>query len=357
MHFVRGLIAEEVAKVFPDLVIYDDDGKPLTVRYHLLSSLLLNEVQKLQTRFEGEAGEHRKLAGRVAELEAREEAVAAQQQELAALAARLEARLDGPKWRSSTTPRKRGIEMKPITATLSRENPIRRARSTHSVALCGTAKGRSVKALRAILLATIAFALIASAATAQTSRVFVTSTTTNGNMGGLAGGDAICDAQASAASLGGTWVAWLSTSTVDAKDRLAPGSGPFVRAAGTPGTIANDIADLTDSSLAIEILNDENGNVVDTDVYTGTLSDGTAASVTCNEWTDGAGSVIFGHSNRSNGAWTERFQFSCNPQRHIFCFEVSTPAPVPAASPVGVALLAGLMLAGIAYFRLRHGTA
>jgi hypothetical protein len=41
-----GLIAEEVAKVYPDLVVYDADGQPQTVRYHLLTPMLLNELQK-----------------------------------------------------------------------------------------------------------------------------------------------------------------------------------------------------------------------------------------------------------------------------------------------------------------------
>ena len=41
-----GLIAEEVAKVFPDLVQYDQQGKPFTVRYHEINTMLLNELQK-----------------------------------------------------------------------------------------------------------------------------------------------------------------------------------------------------------------------------------------------------------------------------------------------------------------------
>jgi len=41
-----GLIAEVVAKVAPDLVQYDKAGKPFTVRYHLLTPMLLNELQK-----------------------------------------------------------------------------------------------------------------------------------------------------------------------------------------------------------------------------------------------------------------------------------------------------------------------
>ncbi len=42
-----GLIAEEVAEVFPDLVVYDDEGEPSTVKYHLLASMLLNELKRL----------------------------------------------------------------------------------------------------------------------------------------------------------------------------------------------------------------------------------------------------------------------------------------------------------------------
>jgi hypothetical protein len=40
------LIAEEVAQVFPELVVYDADGKPETVRYDVIATILLNEFQK-----------------------------------------------------------------------------------------------------------------------------------------------------------------------------------------------------------------------------------------------------------------------------------------------------------------------
>jgi hypothetical protein len=41
-----GLIAEEVAEVYPDLVAYEPDGNPYTVKYQYLTTMLLNEVQK-----------------------------------------------------------------------------------------------------------------------------------------------------------------------------------------------------------------------------------------------------------------------------------------------------------------------
>ena len=43
-----GLIAEEVAEVYPGLVVNGPDGQVETVQYHKLNAMLLNEVQKLE---------------------------------------------------------------------------------------------------------------------------------------------------------------------------------------------------------------------------------------------------------------------------------------------------------------------
>lgn len=50
-----GLIAEEVAEVYPELVVYDNNGQPYTVRYQYITTMLLNEVQKQYHRGEAEA--------------------------------------------------------------------------------------------------------------------------------------------------------------------------------------------------------------------------------------------------------------------------------------------------------------
>ena len=47
-----GLIAEEVARVYPELVGYDEEGRPQTVRYDLVNVLLLDHVQKQQHEIE-----------------------------------------------------------------------------------------------------------------------------------------------------------------------------------------------------------------------------------------------------------------------------------------------------------------
>jgi hypothetical protein len=66
-----GLIAEEVADVYPDLVAYDRDGRPETVRYHLVNALLLNEVQKQHRTIESQQTEIEGLKARLSKLEAR----------------------------------------------------------------------------------------------------------------------------------------------------------------------------------------------------------------------------------------------------------------------------------------------
>ncbi|MFI5351585.1 MAG: tail fiber domain-containing protein [Candidatus Binatales bacterium] len=56
-----GLIGEEVDRVYPELVVHDQDGKVISVRYSMLAPMLLNEVQK-------QAGQNRQLSAQVARL-------------------------------------------------------------------------------------------------------------------------------------------------------------------------------------------------------------------------------------------------------------------------------------------------
>jgi len=65
-----GLVAEEVAKIAPQLVVYDKDGAPQTVRYHFVNALLLDVVQKQQRTIARQQAEIEDLAERLAELEA-----------------------------------------------------------------------------------------------------------------------------------------------------------------------------------------------------------------------------------------------------------------------------------------------
>jgi len=75
-----GLVAEDVQKVIPDLVVRDKEGKPYSVRYDQVNAMLLNEFLK----------EHRK----VQELEKGMAAVAAQFKEQAAQIQRVSAQVE-----------------------------------------------------------------------------------------------------------------------------------------------------------------------------------------------------------------------------------------------------------------------
>ena len=66
-----GLIAEEVAKVYPELVAYDNGGQPYTVRYQYITTMLLNEVQKQYHRADAQADVIKAQEQKIDELELR----------------------------------------------------------------------------------------------------------------------------------------------------------------------------------------------------------------------------------------------------------------------------------------------
>jgi hypothetical protein len=144
---------------------------------------------------------------------------------------------------------------------------------------------------------------------------FVTSTNPGkgGDLGGLAGADAHCQSLAVAVGAGGrTWHAYLSTNTVDAKDRI--GNGPWSNAKGE--LIAQNVADLHSANnkiTAATALNEKGqapnylggtppaplAQPLQHDILTGTNEDGTASDATCNNWTDGAdATAMLGHADR-----------------------------------------------------------
>jgi hypothetical protein len=170
------------------------------------------------------------------------------------------------------------------------------------------------------VLALATLALAPGAATAQQAgpqamTFFVTSAGPGrgGDLGGIAGADAHCQALAQAVGAGGrTWRAYLSTQgagAVNARDRI--GRGPWRNAKGE--VVAQDLADLHGEAAALtkQTALTERGTVVngrgDTpnmhDVLTGSQADGTAFAGaedrTCRNWTSGdEGAAMLGHADR-----------------------------------------------------------
>jgi len=161
-------------------------------------------------------------------------------------------------------------------------------------------------------LACLASILSAGAIQAQDTSMsfFVTSANPGdgGNLGGLDGADAQCQKLAEAAgSSGETWHAYLSTSSVNARDRI--GAGPWYNAKGE--LIANTVDELHSDANTIskQTALTEKGDVIngrgDTpnqhDILTGSNADGTgAAGMTCEDWTSNASTskAFVGHHDR-----------------------------------------------------------
>jgi hypothetical protein len=154
-------------------------------------------------------------------------------------------------------------------------------------------------------------------------------TITPGTLGGFVPADAACQAEADAAGLPGTYVAWLSTSTTNAIDRLA-GSRGWVRADGAP--FVDAIADLAAGRLFYPPSIDVNGAQLPTTtaVFTGTLPDGTADPFTCGDLSSTSDLMAYGVSNQTSGSWTRiNASFSvCGTSVQIYCFGTGSTTPV-----------------------------
>ena len=88
-----GLIAEEVAKVNPALVLPDKQGKPYTVRYDAVNAMLLNEFLKEHRRVEQQAREIQKQRNTISELRRGMDSLLAQLKEQASQIQRVSAEL------------------------------------------------------------------------------------------------------------------------------------------------------------------------------------------------------------------------------------------------------------------------
>jgi hypothetical protein len=156
--------------------------------------------------------------------------------------------------------------------------------------------------------------------------VFVTSTTHDGNLGGLTGGHAKCQAAADAAGLPGTFRAWLSDLTLSPSTdpNFTKSLVPYHRTDGVK--IADDWTDLTDGTLNATISVDETGQPLQFTyfVWTGTAANGDPESFgyTCNEWTlnrtDPAG---VGRTDTTDTTWTDAGVGICPDQNPLYCFE------------------------------------
>jgi hypothetical protein len=166
---------------------------------------------------------------------------------------------------------------------------------------------------------------------------FVTSLTGSGELGswpeagaavGVAAGDAICQSLATTAGLAApqSFVAWLSTASVDAVDRLSA-DGPWKRLDGVE-IAANRAALLTASpflqTLPSALVVNEDGTYVGQNAYTGSTSLGRATLEDCNGWTSASAGTdaTYGSVQDTRGYWTTSASqlVACSSPYRLYCF-------------------------------------
>jgi hypothetical protein len=171
-------------------------------------------------------------------------------------------------------------------------------------------------------------------------KVFVTSTTyKGGDLGGLTGADAKCQARAMAAGLTGTFRAWLSDADGQPATRFTKESGPYLLVTGN--VVANNLTQVTSGTLRHAINVTELGTPAPTATIPGcttpiawsnTTSDGYIGDPgsTCGDWTDSSVSAAWFGTTALQSGWTGPVCMAvagaspatgCGALAPLFCFE------------------------------------
>lgn len=158
-------------------------------------------------------------------------------------------------------------------------------------------------------------------------RVFVTSAAYTGNLGGLEGADARCQAHADAAGLDGVFLAYVFGPFAGG-ERFERPELPFVRLDGV--RVANGWADLSDESLAAAIEIDEQRMTAVGNAWTGRVNVvGNPENNHCSNWTyDQTGCLEPGVPCGGAGEvptldahWDGYYVFNCSDAYRLYCIE------------------------------------
>ncbi|NUN04818.1 MAG: DUF1554 domain-containing protein [Bdellovibrio sp.] len=176
------------------------------------------------------------------------------------------------------------------------------------------------------------------------ARAFITSTTYDGNLGGIAGADAKCQARANAASLGGTWKAIISDSTTNAQSRMKFRTKPVYDLAGrllwNPAqgvTHSNDSYTMYIPSpfyspgqtvvgaptMASGLRTTELGGTATNETWSGSDPYGAAVANThCTNWSTTAGNGFVGRADTVTQTWIYYTTRSCaTATLSLYCLE------------------------------------
>lgn len=153
--------------------------------------------------------------------------------------------------------------------------------------------------------------------------------------GGVPLADAVCSSDATLNGYAGHFIALLSTSKHDVKDRVPPGirgwtfgSGalddpqPFVDQLGEPWFFER----LEDNSLPF------------TKVATGSTAWGTFHGPACDDWTSSSPATSYrvGDSARWFPGWADDSTRTCDTPARLYCLQIDYQAPLPRAATPGI---------------------
>jgi hypothetical protein len=155
-------------------------------------------------------------------------------------------------------------------------------------------------------------------------RVFITGDKFTADFGGISGADAKCATAASMAGLNGTFKAWISTTTVNAIDRIVD-VAPWVDLQGATQFAAK--VDLGTGPIT-GVWYDEFGHFLSSDrIWTGTGSRGKYQSALnaapCGEWTSAGrlDQARIGMVGQTGINWTSMSGTTCDQLGHLICLE------------------------------------
>lgn len=166
----------------------------------------------------------------------------------------------------------------------------------------------------------------------NTKRIFITDSTYNGNLGGVSGADAKCQARANAAGLTGTWKALISTSSLDVRNR-SNSTAIYVNMIGdivafgykdlflSRPNVDNNVTVIMNTVGFNEFGNQQNGNF-----WNGSNEAGEGGLSNCNNWTNqtsqSGGHIGDGMRLISTSFWGGNGNNqNCNTQQRLACYE------------------------------------
>lgn len=161
-------------------------------------------------------------------------------------------------------------------------------------------------------------------------RLFLTSTTYNGNLGGLSGADVKCQNEARAAGLRRTYKAFLSSSTILAKNRFSLDEPLYeIDPNGDAILIAQSLTDFNNGNVLSDPAFRYDQNRVDQNVLLSTaatfwIATGSGSVNFCTDWTS-SNSNINGNIGSTNSGeilgWMETL--ACDQQISLICISDS----------------------------------